>query len=291
MARRCAICNSGKLQTVYRGPIRDGVAGSEVTAAIWRCSSCGVEFLPSDAPLDYRTTSYREHVGQKTAPDDYLRRHDPEQLARYPLLADIPLRGAVVADIGCAAGSFLDGIKGLASVTLAVEPARFYHASLKQRGHRIFPDVTTALRSWKGRVDLAVCFSVLEHLEDPVGLMKDIRRLLKPSGHALLSTPNRRDILLQAGVEAYRRFYYRRAHLFYFDESSLRTAAERAGFSTFEARYVHRFKFANFMNWLRQGRPSGDTAASPLGPAFDNLWKAFLEEQGGADYLYAFLGR
>lgn len=294
MSKRCRICGSTRQRVAYTGPIRDGVAGRETAGVIWTCSTCGVQSLRLDdsiTTLNYRTGTYREHVGEKKNAADFLKRHDREQGMRYPLLEQVPLRGSVVADIGCGGGSFLDTVKGLASTTLAIEPAESYHASLRRRGHRVFPDTSAALKTWKGRVDFAVCFSVVEHVENPVGLLKQIRRLLKPSGQALLSTPNRGDILLRTGLNAYRTFYYRRAHLYYFDARSLRTAATRAGFTTFEARYLHRFKFANFMNWLQLGQPTGNATVSPLGTGFDRLWKVFLEEQGLADYLYAFLIR
>jgi hypothetical protein len=94
---------------------------------------------------------------------------------------------------------------------------------------------------------------------------------------------------MESGSDAYRRFFYRAVHLYYFEATSLRAAASRAGFASCELVYRHRFPFANFMGWLRDGRPTGAGNASPLGSAFDRLWTATLESSGRADYLYAFL--
>lgn len=39
-------------------------------------------------------------------------------------------------------------------------------------------------------VDAAICFEVLEHLQEPQNALAEIFRCLKPGGHALLSVPN-----------------------------------------------------------------------------------------------------
>ena len=39
-------------------------------------------------------------------------------------------------------------------------------------------------------MDAAICFEVLEHLQEPQQALAEILRCLKPGGHALLSVPN-----------------------------------------------------------------------------------------------------
>jgi hypothetical protein len=94
---------------------------------------------------------------------------------------------------------------------------------------------------------------------------------------------------MELGGNEYASFFYRTVHIYYFEEKSLRWAAEAAGYSTFRPRYLHRFNFANFVGWLKQGKPSGNQGDSSLGPGFDRLWQGILEERGVADYLYAYL--
>ena len=259
---------------------------------VYRCARCGVTFLPpviEDLKDYYQSGVYREDVGESPDAAEFFKLHDTEQLGKYGLLKGLPLRGKVIADVGCAGGSFLDGVRGFASVTIGIEPTVAYHDSLQQRGHIVYPDMTNALLEWRGRVHLVVCFSVIEHVEQPVGLLRDIRTLLAEGGCLLLSTPNQRDILLELGCEAYRGFFYRTAHVHYFDEISLRTAANAAGISSLEAKYIHRFNYANFIGWLRDKKPTGNKGQTVLGTAFDRRWQAVLEERGLADYLYAYM--
>ena len=66
-------------------------------------------------------------------------------------------------------------------------------------------------------VDLAVSFAVLEHVEDPVGLLRDIRELLRPGATLWVSTPNSADAMLELLPDVYAGFFYRSAHAHYFD--------------------------------------------------------------------------
>lgn len=288
----CAICGGNRWATKHEGPIRHGTFGKLVDATVFECETCGVGFLPTSVGLQpdfYSGAEYRETVGERADADSFFKMHDAEQLDRYQLLRRIPLRGRIVAEIGCAAGSFLDGLKGFAATTIGIEPSLPYHDSLRQRGHHTFTDIGAARPHWEGKVDFAACFSVIEHVADPLTFLRDIRALLAPGAPLLVSTPNARDILLDVGCDAYRQFFYRSVHTYYFDHSSLEKAALRAGFSTIDVQYVHRFNFANFMNWLAASRPVGNARSSPLGARFDRIWKAELEECGRADYLYAWL--
>lgn len=46
-------------------------------------------------------------------------------------------------------------------------------------------------------VDIAVCSEVIEHLEEPHSLLKEIARVLKLKGKLVISTPNRESAFLQ----------------------------------------------------------------------------------------------
>ncbi len=288
----CGVCGDRRWQIAYRGPIRDGAFGRTTPATVFRCASCGVGFLPTSVGLSphyYEGREYRESLGEGADAEAFFRLHDDEQFRRYPMLEQVPLRGRVVADVGCAGGAFLDGVRGFAAATIGIEPAVAYRDSLRSRGHLAFGDLSAAASEWSGRVDLAVCFSVIEHVERPTEFLREIRRLLSPAGRLLLSTPNADDMLLSLGCDRYAQFFYRAVHTYYFDRRSLAAAAREAGFAAFEPRFVQRYGFGNFIGWLADGRPTGDERQHPLGSRFDRLWRVELEEAGRADYLYAWL--
>jgi SAM-dependent methyltransferase len=287
--RDCPVCGSTEASVIYSGLIRRGRFGEFTEGVVYRCGSCAVDRLSAPGQLgveDYETSAYRERVGEQADASSFFEVHDGEQFDKIPLLRGLLRRGDTVLDVGCAGGAFLDFIGGVAGRTVAVEPANGYHESLRERGHLVFADTAAAARELSEAVDLAVSFSVIEHVADPVDFLKGIRGLMTPDGALLLSTPNRSDLLLGCGPAAYRSFFYRLVHRYYFDAPSLTEVLRRASFKVETVRYKHRFGFTNFVNWLRDGRPTADAGMSVLPPAFDDRWRLELEDNGVADYLY-----
>jgi SAM-dependent methyltransferase len=70
-----------------------------------------------------------------------------------------------------------------------------------------------------GVFDSIFCFEVIEHLMNPLNLLLEIRRVLRPSGRLFLSTPKHKP-----------HFLWGQYHFTEFDEERLRALVTRAGF-------------------------------------------------------------
>lgn len=282
----CKICGSTRQSVLYQGQIRTGRFGhfSAQPQTIWVCEECGAGYLPAQS-VDYVSGEYRTQVDGSDTPEDFYRLHDEEQAEKLRVLGTGHLRNTVLMDVGCGAGSFLDLVRGYCTTTIGVEPTSSLREILVKKGHLAFPYCTDVPKDWHGRVDVAVLFSVIEHIEDPLSLLRDIRSLLKPGGRLLLSTPNRRDWLLELLPEDYARFFYRAVHTWYFDAESLGRLVCRAGFAEPSVSYFHRYDLSNAILWLRDKRPTG-LRALKLEEAENKLFCSMLEAHGRADYLY-----
>ncbi|MCI0401647.1 MAG: class I SAM-dependent methyltransferase [Gammaproteobacteria bacterium] len=293
----CEICGSDDWQIVYRGPVRDGAFGNLTGpgAAVGRCGGCGVERLDEATCKEedfYRTEEYRALLAEPTDAAGFFAEHDAFQLQNLTELWPESVRGKVVADIGCAAGSFLDHIAGLAGEVVALEPCEAYHESLRKRGYTVYSNSADAVVAASESIDLAFSFAVIEHVRDPHRFLADIALLIKPSGKLLLSTPNRSDFLMDLLPEDYPRFFYRAVHRWYFDAESLRHCAERAGFTVVSNRCHHRFGLSNAFGWLRDRKPSGSKQLPHIdSQLLDSFWRHYLEMRGIGDCLYATLAR
>ncbi len=285
----CRICQGADWEELYRGLIRQGRFGNSTSTdrLVYRCKVCDSGWLEG-TPVDYESDAYRESVDEGAGVADFHRAHDGEQAEKLALLGTNQLRGHCIMDIGCGAGSFLDLMRGMAGATVAVEPMRAYHATLQAHGHAVFPYTSEVSREWQGKVDLATCFSVIEHLEDPVRVLAEIRGLLAPGGRLLVSTPNRHDWLLELLPVDYPKFFYRVVHRWYFSAESLRRLGAAAGFARVEPFFHHRFDLGNFLLWLRDRRPSG-RGKVPAEPVLDASFRASLCASGRSDYLYAWM--
>lgn len=286
----CHICGASVRTPMYHGPIRVGRFGnvSDEPRTVWRCGGCGAGYLDHRSAIDYESSEYRELVDGAQSAAHFYALHDPEQADKLRFVGAERLRDRVVADVGCGAGSFLDLAKGVAAATLAIEPTRAYHETLSARGHVVFSYAEQVAVEWVGSVDLALCFSVVEHVQDPVALLRGIRRLLKGDGRLVLSTPNARDWLLELMPEEYAAFFYRLVHQWYFDAASLERLALRAGFSACTVTHVHRFDLSNLFLWLRDRRPTGMGRVA-VSASLDAAYARWLESTGRSDYLFATL--
>ncbi len=289
----CEICGAGTWRTVYEGPVRDGTFGTlRDGASVARCSGCGAERLEESICPDesfYETDAYRRKLKQALDAGAYFREHDELQGFALGTLPLGSLRGKTVADIGCAGGSFLDCVAGLAARKVAVEPCSIYHESLAKRGYVVFPYAVEAAAELRGRVDLAVSFQVIEHVRNPREFMAEIRPLLAPDGVLLISTPNRNDILMELLPDDFPAFFYRVVHRWYFDAESLSQCARYAGYEVENIRFVHRYGLSNALAWLRDRRPSGRARLATIEPAVDRYWQSYLEGSGRADCIFMLL--
>lgn len=292
----CAACGVDNWQAHWSGPVRDGAFGRLTRATeVARCGGCGVLRLAEDVCKDesfYQTSDYREFLKETPTAEGFFAEHDPLQMERLRVTAPHLLRAKAVADVGCAGGAFLDHVKGLVRLGVAIEPARIYHASLRERGYAVYPDLAAAAVEQTGRMDYVFSFSVIEHVAAPLDFVRDMFRLLAPAGRMVISTPNRDDILMQLLPDAYPRFFYRSVHRWYFDRDSLAGCARRAGLEVEAVRCVHRFGLDNAMLWLRDRKPPGRSTLAALDDAgLDHGWRHHLERKFIGDYLYAMLRR
>lgn len=100
-----------------------------------------------------------------------------------------------VLDLGCGSGygaaliaEVAAKVIGLDVSTEAVQYAR-ENFSASDLHYMVTDGESLALAS--GSFDLVLCFEVIEHLTDQESLLQEIRRVLKPKGILVISTPNR----------------------------------------------------------------------------------------------------
>jgi SAM-dependent methyltransferase len=94
-----------------------------------------------------------------------------------------------------------------------------------------------------GTSDVVIMNELIEHVEEPEGLLADIHRLLRPGGIALITTPNKSIF----PIDAYWRTDNPPVHYWWFSETSMRNLAARQDFE------VSFFDFTKF-NSFRVGR-------------------------------------
>ena len=104
-----------------------------------------------------------------------------------PLIKD--LVGKKVLELGTGSGEFLKFLtkKKVDIIGLDIAPNK----KLIQKGYSIKKhDLNKGLPFKENSFDIIIALEVLEHLFNPYKMMKEIRRVLKVEGYALISMPN-----------------------------------------------------------------------------------------------------
>ena len=252
------------------------------------CVACGVGFLDPFESLDYHTPAYRESYNTSSAVEAYFEAHDALQAGYLAQVsARTSLRGRVIADFGAGAGAFLDLVSGPARATVAIEPNDLYRASAAGRGHLAYASVDDLLADPQApRIDIAVTFHVIEHVADPVLFLTRIRQCLSDNGKLFVLTLNADDVLMQLGDNAFKRFFYRTAHLWYFARASLIRCAQAAGFEQTTTWFEHDYDLSNFALWLKDSVPTGNGRSDLFHGQINGAWKTFLESSGMASAIW-----
>lgn len=280
-------CRAEATQLVYTGPIRDGKFGSLTTNSfeVWEIKRLRLGFLQPFPAVEYTDGSYRLAVNDACSIEQYFQLHAHQQPGYFKLIQGTLWPGMTVVDCGCGGGALLDLVKATtAGATLAVEPFDGYHRSLGERGHEVFPSISEALKQGRvGAADLAISFHVIEHVIDPLAFLKELRKLVRPGGLAVILTPNWDDILLRLDPARMAPFFYRRVHNYYFTAHALTTLSELAGWTVKKNIFYHEFGLSNALLWLRDGRPAGHLAVPEITTELDDQWRHHLMNNGNTN--------
>lgn len=140
--------------------------------------------------------------------------------------------GARVLDVGCGDGFHLDLLRrhgppgwdliGVDTDPRAVEAAR-------RRGLQVELATIEEAMIEPGSVDLALCIQTIEHVADPVALLRAVGRVLKPGGRLYLITDSTDSPDFALAKGRHWGGYHFPRHWYLFNRASMRRLAERSG--------------------------------------------------------------
>lgn len=175
--------------------------------------------------------------------------------------------------IGCSRGQFVECAMQLGFLAEGVEPAPNIAAAARGAGLKVRTGLLEQQGYDSATFDAASLFEVVEHLREPLPLLQECRRILKPHGVLLISTGNTAS--WTAATMGIRWDYFHMAkdggHVSFFNPRSLGVLAHKAGFRV-ERLKASRVKFHERGEVSRAAYMFGKAAAELLNiPAQDTI--------------------
>lgn len=261
-AAACPICAGRRVHPVVR---RNGWT-------VYRCLACTNGFL----------TGAQARDGSREGPDWFRREPEPRRsLRRYWRAVGKAWRRLLygrefearkltrvlrwrdrgkLLDIGCARGEFLNvaqrhfEVYGVETSATALERARAAF------GSRVFGGDLREARFPAETFDVVTLFSTVEHLDDPVGVLRECRRVMREGGILVVKTPNFSSLnrqLLGGEWSGYKL----PEHRFFFTPGGIRRVFDRAGLVPLPARWRDRHPLSDSMYAYARKERDGEGAA------------------------------
>lgn len=157
--------------------------------SLYECSECNVQFwTPFKNP---GKEWYEMQERYRLNPPKLYRGYHKKFLSLHPYFS----KGTRILDLGCGTGEFIAELQkrgcevwGVDSDIIDIDIAKQYYGL---RNVYAMPFDTFFLKNDLPLFDIITFFEVIEHLDNPLIFIQNVKRLLKPDGSIFLSTPSR----------------------------------------------------------------------------------------------------
>jgi 2-polyprenyl-3-methyl-5-hydroxy-6-metoxy-1,4-benzoquinol methylase len=256
----CPLCH-GQTDNVLSTKLRRG------SGIVFYCEACHHGFLSENQATDAKTyyaENYRQeysHNAEAAATNareifDVYKNHQRDRLKEIVPYLSVSTE---LLEVGASSGQFLVNIKDRVARVNAIELDKACCAFMSaELGIEADSEFLRESKFADQQYDVICAFQVLEHVEDPVVFLRELRQSAKKGATLFIEAPNLNDPLLSIwNVEAYQKFFYHSAHLHYFTETSLKKAAMLAGFSEaqIEVSFTQDYNLLNHLNWIMNNAP------------------------------------
>lgn len=227
---KCIVCQSNEATPLFRTCDRHyGIPGE---FDLIRCLHCGLVRLDPVPTADELGAMYAEdyYAYQPQRKDFMLKR-----LARKILVTKIVTHNPKISnpgeflDIGCGSGDYLHLMKAKGWRVRGVEPSSFGASEGKRAGLDIFNGTLHDANFPSDSFDYVRANHSFEHIPNPVEVLSEVHRIVKPGGKIFIGVPNI-DSLPYRMFGKYWWYLGAPVHTYNYSLTTLSTLVGRAGF-------------------------------------------------------------
>ena len=261
--KKCILCKNEKFRLISK-KTRDSKKHK-----IIRCLKCDhIQLFPVPT-LNDEKKFYDENLQDKNINDvgsikRARRKMMPDNIRRYQFIKKIIPKKSRVLEIGSGHGFFLEIMKtngfDIIGYDISKEKRKY---SKKVTDVPVYDININEKIPADNKFDIVVLFHTLEHIIDPITLLKNIKKLLKPKGKILIEVPNSDDFHLKLN-KFYKEFYWERAHIHYFNPKILKNVIQKSSFKNIRIVCVQRYGIENFFHWKLKNKPQMENPSYSL---------------------------
>ncbi len=208
-----------------RSSFRCTHSGYGVHPAIFQCTGCRLLSLDGVSESEI-LAAYKDVEDPVYLQEEPARRRTFERRMRR-LERFHPPPGRLL-DVGAYTGAFVEVAGNRGWTAMGVEPSRWAVANARSRGLSVVEGVLDSAPLAPESFDVVTMWDVIEHVADPVALLRSCARVLKAGGLAVVHTMDARSVT--AAAMRGRWPWLMEMHLHYFSRSTLALALRKTGF-------------------------------------------------------------
>ncbi len=200
-----------------------------------RCAGCGQLISAASAARYWETMAAFNAPGFNQPSAREIERRRGVAQRRLQTLARLlgqPPADLRLVDVGCSRGQFVAFAAQAGFAAEGVEPAPDIAAAARALGLQVRSGLLEQQNYPDASFDAMSLFEVVEHLREPLPLLRECRRILKPGGILIVSTGNTASWTVAAMGARWDYFHIEKdgGHISFFNPQSMAILARNAGF-------------------------------------------------------------
>ena len=257
----CPVCSSNESRPYAQGFDYE----MQTCSNLWKfeqCTSCSCVWLnprpaPSTLGTIYPPSYYSYDFEKRINPIAVKAKHILDNGKINSIIKHLAKPPESYMDVGCGSGRFLRLFdrKGMRQsriygLELTEKPVK----QLQKEGYQAFEKRVEDFNDMPhDSIDLVTMFHVIEHVEDPGTVVRQIRNWLSPGGIFAIETPNIDSIDARIFRKSWWGGYHIPRHWTLFNRKSLQKLVEDSGLEVVHIGYQtgHSFWMYSFHHWLR----------------------------------------
>lgn len=274
---------------------------SDDSCKMYKCKNCETHFmfpLPSQSLDEYYDGTFREEVHSEeyydySQLDKVFNNFSVEANLRVQRIKDDLSPDDKILEIGSSVGYFISSVSKYVKESYATEWDSKARAYIQNRLFKYNIHVAKNPEDFHTKFDKIFLFHVLEHIEKPIEFLISIKNLLNKNGKIYIEVPNVDDVMVKTfKCRPFIEHYYKKAHIFNFNEHGLKYIFEKCNFSDYKIQYIQRYNLSNNLYWLSSGKPSGRNSSvynSVITKQLNDEYTKSLIEHKQTDTLFSII--